>query len=144
MVHREFIVARETCLAWLVGVRCCYLVQAVFSWLHWNKPWWVTWNLTWSCLSINVILLVYIYDENVFVMSSCCDGCEILVGSRMTGCSSWYGGCQILTGSEMQPENRQVTVGVAYVSVTGVIEENLKNWLVPASFRKLLTSMPTM
>ena len=54
-----------------------------------------------SCVYMST-LLVKICDENVFVMSPCC------------------GGCQILAGSRMQPENSQVIVGVPYVSVTGV------------------------
>jgi hypothetical protein len=47
----------------------------------------VTWNLMWSydpSLSINVILLcLYLWCENVLVMSPCCGGCQILAGSRM-------------------------------------------------------------
>jgi hypothetical protein len=56
-----------------------------------------------SNLSINVILLcLYMWCENVFVMSPCCGGCQILAGSRIL----------LATG--------QVTVVVAVVSVTGV------------------------
>jgi hypothetical protein len=37
-----------------------------------------------ASVSINVILLCqYLWCENVFVMSPCCGGCHILVGSRM-------------------------------------------------------------
>jgi hypothetical protein len=72
-----------------------------------------------SNLKLDVILLVYKCDlALVFVMSHCCGGCHILASSRMAGCS--LDGCQILTGSRMEPASRQVTVGVAYVSVTDV------------------------
>jgi hypothetical protein len=53
---------------------------------------------------------------NLDAGSTYCEFCHILVGSRMAGCSD---GCQILAGSRMHPTSRQVTVGVAYVSVTG-------------------------
>jgi hypothetical protein len=37
-----------------------------------------------AIFSINVILLcLYLWCENVFVMSPCCGGCHILAGSRM-------------------------------------------------------------
>jgi hypothetical protein len=41
-----------------------------------------------SNLKLEVILLVYKCDlAFVFVMSPCCGGCHILVGSMMAGCS---------------------------------------------------------
>jgi hypothetical protein len=52
------------------------------------------------------------------VMSPCRGGCHILAGSRMANAAP--DGCQILAGSRMQPASGQVTVGVAYISVTGV------------------------
>jgi hypothetical protein len=78
-------------------------------------------------LSINVIFFLvykcdlaclYLWCENVFVMSSCRGGCHILAGPRMADAAP--DGCQILAGSRMQPASGQVTVGVAYISVTGV------------------------
>ena len=63
---------------------------------------------------IYVILLVYICDGNVFVMSP-----SIAVVAAKSwlflGCSPRSGGCQILAGSEMQPENGQVTVGALHI-----------------------------
>jgi hypothetical protein len=59
---------------------------------------------------------MYVCDENVFVMSPCCGGCQILDGSRMQPLI--WRGCQILASSRMHAKNMQVTIGVAYVSVT--------------------------
>jgi hypothetical protein len=54
---------------------------------------------------------------NLDVGSNFCEFSHILAGSRMQPPD----GCQILASSRMQPASRQqVTVGVAYVSVTGV------------------------
>jgi hypothetical protein len=112
----------------LVAFRCCCLrnLLRLLGWGQMLLPGSGSFLMTpskqslMSKLKLDVIFLVYICDENVFVISTCCGGCQILASSRMVGCSPWYGGCKILAGSRMQPANKQVTVGVAYISVTGI------------------------
>jgi hypothetical protein len=66
-----------------------------------------------------VILLVYICDLRMFLL------CLLAVVAAISWLvPGWQDaapdGCQILAGSRMHPTSRQVTIGVAYVSVTGV------------------------
>jgi hypothetical protein len=56
-------------------------------------------DVIYPSLSINVILLLvykcdlsclYLWCDNVFVMSPCCGGCHILASSKMAGSSPWW------------------------------------------------------
>jgi hypothetical protein len=64
----------------------------------------------------------------VSVMSECVCDVSLLWWLPYPG---WFqdaapDGCQILVGSRMPPTSRQVTVGVAYISLTGVNGSSLQ------------------
>lgn len=88
----------ETCCIQACLVRCCCLrnllgwgqmLPGSGSFLRTPSKQALMRNLMRSCLCIYVYLLVKICDENVFVMSPCCGGCQILAGSRMQPMIWW-------------------------------------------------------
>jgi hypothetical protein len=142
IVHCEFIVARNLKLIQSSLVWCCCL-RNLLGLLGWGQIlpgsgsflmtqskqalMRVTWNLMWSypsSLSINVILLVYKCDLAlpISVMREYVCDVSLLWWLPYPG---WFqdvapDGCQILAGSGMPPSSGQVTIGVAYVSLTGI------------------------
>jgi hypothetical protein len=111
---------------WWLGNFCCPPCPWIFAFLLVHEFLW------YCCIPPCEMHFLFMWDDDAKFCNMMHVNCgfpwiwmldlisvNLVIFWLLLGCRPWW--CQILAGSRMQPASRQqVTVGVAYVSVTGV------------------------